>query len=140
MKKLILCGLVGALALLLAQSPQPVQAMDSGMMDIGGYGGYDMGPGMMHYGDSRCYGMGPGMRGQGYENEPYYPRNQKYLSRKTAARILKDYLNSRHNPNLKLGEIKDEGSFFEADLLTGDNSLVDRLIVNKDTGRLRSAY
>ena len=140
MKKLILCGLVGALALLLAQSPQPVQAMDSGMMDIGGYGGYDMGPGMMHYGDSRCYGMGPGMMGQGYENEPYYPRNQKYLSRETAERILKDYLNSRHNPNLKLGEIKDEGSFFEADLLTGDNSLVDRLIVNKDTGRLRSAY
>ena len=140
MKKLILCALVGALALLLAQSPQPVQAMDSGMMDNGGYGGYDMGPGMMHYGGSRDYGMGPGMMGPGYENEPHYPQNQKYQSRKSAESILKGYLDSRHNPNLKLGEIKDQGSFFEADLLTKDNSLVDKLIVDKDTGRMRSAY
>ena len=140
MKKLILCGLVGALAILLANSPIDAQAMDSGMMGGGGYRGYDMGPGMMHYGGSRYYGMGPGMMGQGYENEPYYYQNQKYLDRKNAERIFEDYLSSRHNPNLKLGEIKDEGSVFEADLLTKDNSLVDKLIVDKDTGRMRSAY
>jgi hypothetical protein len=140
MKNLILFGIVGVLALLLTQSPQPVQAMDSAMMGNGGSGGYDMGPGMMQYGGSRDYGMGPGMMGQSYENEPHYPQNQKYRSRKTAERILKDYLNSRHNPNLKLGEIKDEGSFFEADLLTKDNSLVDKLLVDKNTGRMRSAY
>jgi hypothetical protein len=39
-----------------------------------------------------------------------------------------------------LGEIKDEGSFFGAELLTKDNSLVDKLIVDKNTGRMRSAY
>ena len=140
MKKLILCGLVGALALLLAQSPQPVQAMDSGMMGNGDYDSYDMGPGMLHYGGSRNYGMGPGMMDQGYENEPHYYQNQKYLAKKDAARILEDYLNSRNNPNLKLGEIKDLGSSFEADLLTKDHSLVDKLIVDKNTGRIRSAY
>jgi hypothetical protein len=139
MKKLILCGLVGALALLLAQSPQAVQAMDSGMINNDGYGGYDMGPGMMHYGGSRDYSMGPGMMGQGYENEPHYLQNQKYLDRKNAERIFEDYLNSRHNPYLKLGKIKNEGSFFEADLLTRDNFLVDKLMVDKNTGRLRSA-
>jgi len=43
-------------------------------------------------------------------------------------------------PNFKLGEIKDEGSIFEAHLLTKDNSLVDKLIGDKNTGRIRSAY
>jgi hypothetical protein len=140
MKKLILCGLVGVLAILLANSPIDAQAMDSGMMGGGGYRGYDMGPGMMPYGGFRNYGMDPGMMGQGDENEPHYRQNQKYLDRKGAERIFEDYLSSRHNPNLKLGEIKDEGSFFEVDLLTHDNSLADKLIVDKDTGRIRSAY
>jgi len=140
MKKLILCGLVGALAILLANSPIDAQAMDSGMMGGGGYRGYDMGSGMMNYSGSRHDAMGPGMMDQGYENEPHYPQNQKYWSRKAAERILKDYLNSKHNPYLKLGEIKDEGSFFEADLLTKDNSLVEKLIVDKNTGRIRTGY
>ena len=47
MKKLLLCGLVGALAILLANSPIDAQAMDSGMMDSGVYRGYEMGPEMM---------------------------------------------------------------------------------------------
>jgi len=140
MKKLILYGLAGALVLLLAQSPLNVQAMDSGMMDSGGYRSYDMGPGMMHYGGEHDHGLSPGMMGQGYENEPHYPRDQKYLDRKGAERELEDYLNARHNPNLKLGKINDKGSFFEADLLTKNNSLVDKLIVAKDTGRISSAY
>jgi hypothetical protein len=141
MKKLFLFGLAAILALLLVQRPVDLQAMDSGMMGFeGGYLGYDMGPGMMHYGDSRDYGMGHGMMGQGYENEPHYYHYQKNMDRNSVERILKNYLDSRRNPNLKLGEIRDEGSSFEADLLTKDNSLVDKLIVDKDTGRMHSAY
>jgi len=140
MKKLILCGLAGALAMLIAQSPLEAQAMDNGMIDSGSYRSYDMGPGMMRYGGSQDSVMGPGMMGPGYENEPHYYQNQKYLDRNGAERVFEDNLKSRHNPNLKLGKIKDEGSFFEADLLTKDNSLVDKLIVDKDTGRMRSAY
>jgi len=140
MKKLILCSFVGVLVMLLANIPMGARAMDSGMMDGGGYRGYDMGPGMMHNGNYRNYDMGPGMMGQGYENEPQYYQNQKYLDKKDAERIFENNLNSRHNPNLKLGKIKDQGSSFEADLLTKDNSLVDKLIVDKNTGRMRSAY
>jgi hypothetical protein len=33
-----------------------------------------------------------------------------------------------------------EGSSFEAELLTQNNSLVDNLIVDKNTGRMRSTY
>jgi len=140
MKKLILCSFVGVLVMLLANIPMDARAMDSGMMDGGGYHGYDMGAGMMHNGNYRNYDMGPGMMGQGYENEPQYYQNQKYLDKKDAERIFENNLNSRHNPNLKLGKIKDQGSSFEADLLTKDNSLVDKLIVDKNTGRMRSAY
>ena len=140
MKKLLLYGFALTLALLLAQNPQITFAMDSGMMDSGGYRGYDMGPGMMHYGGSQEHGMGPGMMGRGYENEPHYPRSQKSVDSEDAARIFEDYLSSRHNPDLKLGAIKDEGDSFEANLLTKDNSVVNKLLVDKDTGRIRSAY
>jgi hypothetical protein len=50
-------------------------------------------------------------------------------------------LNSTRNPNLKLGKIKDEGSAFEVDIVTKSNgALVDKVLVNKDTGWLRSVY
>lgn len=140
MKKIILYGLAGVLAMLLVQSPADLQAMDSGMMGSGGYRGYDMGPGMMRYGGDQADGMGPGMMGQSYEKVPHYYQHQKKMDRNSAERIFEDYLKSRHNPNLKLGEIRDGRSSFEADLLTKDNSLVDKLIVDKNTGRIHLAY
>jgi hypothetical protein len=99
-----------------------------------------MGPGMMHNGGDQNYGVGPGMMGQYNNNESYHRRNQMYVDRNGAERIFEEYLDSRHNPNLKLGKIKDRGSFFEARLLTKDNSFVDKLIVDKNTGQMRSAY
>jgi hypothetical protein len=140
MKKLILCGLVGALAILLANSPIDAQAMDSGMINGGGYRGYDMGPGMMRYGGYQAHGMGSSMMSPSVENGPQRGQNRAYTDKSGAERIFEDYLNSRHNPNLKLGKIKDEGSFFESDLLTQNNFLVDKLIVDKNTGRMRTAY
>jgi len=140
MKKQLLYGLFGILALLLFQHPVALQAMDSGMMDSGGYRGYNMGPEMMGSGGYQDYGMGPGMMGPGYDNGSHYSQNQNKLDRQDAEKIFADYLDARHNPNLKLGKIKDEGSYFEANLLTQNDSLVDRLLVDKDTGRIRSAY
>ena len=140
MKKIILCSLVGALAMLLANSPIDAQAMDSGMMSGGGYRGYDMGPGMMRYGGYPAHGMGSSMMGPSGENGLQRNQNRPYIDKNGAERIFEDYLKSEHNPNLKLGKIKDEGSFFAADIVNRDNSLVGKLIVDKDTGRIRSAY
>ena len=92
------------------------------------------------------YGMGPGMMGPGYgygPNEPNpYARQQpqKPLDKDQAKAMVENYLKSTGNPNLKLGDIKDEGQYFEADIVTKDNSLVDKLLVDKDTGAMRSAY
>jgi len=127
--------------------------MGPGMMSGRGYG-YGMGPGMMG-GRGYGYGMGPGMMGgrgyghgmgpgYGYEpNEPYpYGRQQpqKPLDKDQAKTMVDNYLKSTGNPNLKLGDIKDEGQYFEADIVTKDNSLVDKILVDKDTGSMRSAY
>lgn len=111
----------------------------------GGYGmgsgrmGYGMGPGMMGY------GMGPGMMGYGmgpgYSNNQPYRQPQRSINEKDAKGIVENYLNSTRNPNLKLGKIKDEGSNFEVQIVTKNNgSLVDRVLVDKNTGWLRSAY
>lgn len=140
MKKLIFWGLAGILGMLLVQSPIDLQAMDSGIMGYGGYHIYDMGSKMMGHGGNQAFGMGPGMKGPGDENGSQWPQSKLYVDSKAAERIFEDYLRSRHNPNLKLGEIKEEGYFYEAALLTKDNSLVDELIVDKDTGHLHFAY
>ncbi|MCJ7539292.1 MAG: hypothetical protein MUO88_06455 [Desulfobacterales bacterium] len=113
----------------------------SGMM--GGYG-YGMGPGMMGgYGS----GMGPGMMG-GYGSDygmgrGYGRQSQstgKSIDAKEAEAMMKDYLKSSRNPNLKLGKIKDSGGAFEAEILTKKNDLVDRVSIDKATGYIRSAY
>jgi hypothetical protein len=120
-------------------------------------GGYGPGPGM---GPGRGYGMGPGMMGPGYGNPygpqqyapnpqygpgtqygPQYEQPQKPLAKEEAKQEVENYLSSTRNPNLKLGEITDKGSFFEAKIVTRkNNSLVDKILVDKNTGSMRSGY
>lgn len=96
-----------------------------------GYG-YSRGSGMMGgYG----YGMGSGY-GYGRQSQS----TGKPVDAKEAEAMIKDYLKSSRNPNLKLGKIKDMGSAFEAEILTKKNDLVDRIRIDKETGYLRSAY
>jgi rubrerythrin len=99
--------------------------------------GGTMGPGMMH-GGGYGSGMGPGMMGPGYGAQS--PQSGKPLDMKEAKAMMEDYLKSWRNPNLKLGKIKDTGNAFEAEVLTKNNALVDRVLIDKNTGWMRSAY
>jgi hypothetical protein len=118
--------------------------MGPGMMGGQGYG-YGMGPGMMG-GQGYGYGMGPGMMGPGYGYGPnqQYPyaqqQPQKPIDKDQAKTMVENYLKSTGNPNLKLGGIKDEGQNFEADVVTKDNSLADKILIDKNTGWMRPAY
>jgi len=108
--------------------------------DPGIAGGYSYGRG---YGMMGGYGrgMGPGMmggRGFGY-GQPYTQRT-KPVDMAEAKTMMEEYLRSLRNPNLKLGKIKDVGRNLEAEILTTGNALVDRLLIDKNTGYLRSAY
>jgi hypothetical protein len=123
-----------------------------------GYCGYGMGPGMM----GGYYGMGPGMMGgYGYGGQygpqygppqygpqygppqygPQSQQPQKPLDKDQAKQILENYLRSTRNPNLKLRDVKDEGSYFEGDIVTKkEGSLADKLAVDKDTGWIHPSY
>jgi hypothetical protein len=162
MKKVMVgLALVLAASLVFVFANANAQMMGGGMgYGMGGYGsqyqgggnngpngnngyGYGMGPGMMGGG----YGTGQGMMGPGYGSEPYRQYNsarqqqpQRPIDRAQASSIAENYLKSTGNPNLKLGDIKDKGRYFEANIITNDNSLVDKLLVDKNTGEMQSAY
>jgi cytochrome c553 len=100
-----------------------------------GMGGYGMGPGMMGRGM-----MGPGYGYGGYTPQQYQPR-EKPITEKEAKTMVENYLKSTRNPNLKLGKIKDEEHYFEVDIVTKKNdSLVDKILVDKKTGWIHSTY
>ena len=100
--------------------------------------GGGMGPGMMG-GRGYGYGMGGGMMGGRGYGQPYAEPG-KPLEMKDAKTMMEDYIKSTRNPNLKLGKIKDKGDSFEAELVTKNNAPVDKILINKQTGRMRSMY
>lgn len=117
----------------------PGMMRGGGMMGDRGYG-YGMSGGMM--GD-RGYGHGMGggmMGGRGYGYGQSYAAPGKPLEMKDAKVIMEDYVKSTRNPNLKLGKIKDRGYSYEAEVVTKSNALVDKILINKQTGRMSSAY
>ena len=163
MKKSLLLATMGILVLGLGLGVAYAH-MGSGMMGPGyGYGpapqqsynyvpycgnysgsGYGMGPGMMGPG----YGMGPGMMGPGYGYgygprygyEQQYQQPSKALSENQAKQEVENYLSSTKNPNLKMGKIEDKGNDYEVNIETKNGSLANKILVNKDTGWMRSAY
>ena len=105
-----------------------------------------VGMGYAHMGSG--YGMGPGMMGPGYgygygPRYGYGPQSQgpsKPLNKDQAKKEVENYLSSMRNPNLKVGKIEEKGNEYEVDIETKDGSLADKIMVNKDTGSMRSAY
>jgi hypothetical protein len=131
---------------MMGQGYGPGYGMGPGMMGPG-YG-YGMGPGMMGQGYGPGYGMGPGMMGPGYgygqQYGPQYGRqyqqSQNPIDKNQAKQEVENYLSSMRNPNLKLGKIEEKGNGYQVDIVTKDGSLVDKILVDKNTGWMRSAY
>ena len=98
--------------------------------------GWHMGPGMMGYGERGGYGMmGPD---RGYPQR--YGRHMGSLEEKDARKIVENYIASTRNPNLKVGKITDAGNTFRAQIVTRDDSLVEEVLIDKESGSMRSAY
>ncbi|WP_333654011.1 hypothetical protein [Dissulfurispira sp.] len=57
---------------------------------------------------------------------------------KEAERILKDYFSKYED--IKIGKVKEREWFFEADIKDKNNNLIDKVIIDKRTGRIRSIY
>jgi hypothetical protein len=85
--------------------------------------------------------MGPGMMERDYgDTPPYGGRPSEPLDKEGAGKMMESRLKSSRNPNLKLGEVEDKGDYFEAEVRTKNDALVDKLIIDKETGRMRSLY
>ena len=112
--------------------------------------GYGMERGMMM---GRGSGMGPGMMGRGYgagrdwmrgspeeiESGQGAGRLQTPLKEDDARSVVEKYLASTRNPNLKLGKITEKKDAFEAEIVTKDGSLVDKVLIDKSNGWMRPA-
>jgi len=109
-----------------------------------GQGNYGMGPGMMwdrgDWSGGQGWGprgmMGPG-QGYGYRN---YNRTGQSVNMDQAKVLVEHYLTTIGNPNLKSGKITDKDKYFEAEIVTKEGSLVDKIMVNKKTGWMKSVY
>ena len=106
--------------------------------------GYGMGPGMMGPGDGMGsdYGRGPGSMGRAPEQGEMAPESNRLetpLQEDGARTVVENYIQSTRNPNLKLGKITEQGDAFEAEIVTNDGSLVDKLVVDKSTGWIHPA-
>ena len=90
--------------------------------------------------DDGGYGRRAGMTGPAYESRRPYQQAQEPLKETDARAMVGEYLNSARNPHLRVGEIKEKESSFEAEILTQEDSLVDKIAIDKNTGWMRSAY
>lgn len=108
------------------QGPGGGTMMGPGMM--GGFGHGPMGPGMM--------GTHPCLEASGAA----YGETAKPLTKDEATIILQGYLLRFRNQNLKVGTITEKDAYFEAEIVTKDGSLVQKLLVDKRTGWLRPSF
>ena len=85
-------------------------------------------------------GYGPGwMMGRGYGG-PGYDRRADNLNLSTddVKNRIERWLTWRGNPRLKVGEVKEkDADAITADIVTKDNSLVQRLVINRHNGYFR---
>lgn len=100
---------------------------------------------------SHAQPRGPMWRGSdSYEGMPYGrycpgPRWGPYGARRTvntadeAKKAIETYF-SNSTQKVKVGKIEERGRFFEAEILDAEGALIDKLIIDKRSGRIRSIY
>ena len=75
-----------------------------------------------------------------YRQEGIAPGWGPVTEENQAEALVRDMLIESGNPNLKVGRVADKGPYFEVEIVTRSNALVDIMLVDKETGQMRSAY
>ncbi len=113
--------------------PWAGQNMGPGMMQQRG-----MGPGRMHGGQ----GMGPCVTnnhwGRGQHGPNAGTQQMQPLDQKAAQELAQNYVAG--NPNLMIDEVTEKEGVYEAPVVTQDGSLVEKLIVDKQTGWMKRTF
>jgi hypothetical protein len=81
---------------------------------------------------------------EGGERSPYggtknggYGEKKAVTTKEEAQKSLKEYFGKR---DVKIGEVAEKEFYFEAEIRDRNNTLIDKVIVDKRTGRIRSIY
>ncbi len=87
---------------------------------------------MMHQGQGMHHGWSRGEcpRGKGKQMAP--------LNKEEAKTLMNNYVAA--NPNLKIGEVTEKDDAHVGKIVTKDGSLVEKLIVDKETGWMKREY
>ena len=88
---------------------------------------------------SVAYGAdeGGGKYPYGGSREGGYGEKKEVLTPGDADKILRQYFAKQ---NVTIGEIREKELYFEAEVRDKDNKIIDKVIVDKRTGRVRSIY
>lgn len=77
--------------------------------------------------------------GESYVPQRRYPTGElarrPSLTQEQASEIVSRHV-KRLNPDLKVGRINDAGSYFEAEIISKENEVIQLMGLDKDTGRL----
>ena len=77
--------------------------------------------------------------GQGYvpqrRDQNGFLAQKQPLTQEQAKDIVANYV-KRLNPNLTVGNVKDNGSFYEAEIIAEDNEVIQLVGIDKQSGRL----
>ena len=73
----------------------------------------------------------------GGSREGGYGEKKEVLTQGDAEKILRQYFAKK---NVTIGEIREKELYFEAEVRDKDNKVIDKVIVDKRTGRIRSIY
>jgi len=71
------------------------------------------------------------------ESRGGYGERKAVSSGDEARRMIRDYFSGR---DVKIGDVRERDLFFEADIRDRHGALVDKVIIDKRTGRIRSTY
>ena len=66
------------------------------------------------------------------------PQQMQPLDQSTARELVRNY--AAGNPNLKVGQVTEQDGTYEATIVTKDGSLVERLLIDKQTGWMKRAF
>jgi hypothetical protein len=72
-----------------------------------------------------------------YAADTGYGEKRPVATIEEARKILSEYFAKK---DVKIGEIREQELFFEAEIRDKNNNLVDKVIIDKRTGRIRSTY
>jgi len=90
------------------------------------------GKGMMHHGKGMYHGWS---RSQCPKSKA---KQMAPLNKDEAKTLMKNYVAA--NPNLKIGEITEKDDMYIGEIVTKDGSLVENLVVDKNTGWMKRTY